>query len=160
MTNEKLNSVLLLENVRSMHNVGSLFRTADAMGVSKIVLAGYTPSPIDRFGRVVKEIQKTSLGAVDTVPWEHVLHAADAIRAYKQDGYQIVVLEQDARSVSLASVHMRAPYVLVVGNEVDGVSREVRDVADIIVEIPMHGSKESLNVSVAGGIALWQLSRD
>lgn len=150
---------MLLENVRSMHNVGSLFRTADAMGVSKIVLAGYTPAPIDRFGRVVKEIQKTSLGAVDTVPWEHVPRAVDTIRAYKQDGYRIVVLEQDTRSVPLANVHVRAPYILVVGNEVDGVSHEVCDAADTIIEIPMRGAKESLNVSVAAGIALWQLTQ-
>lgn len=151
--------VLVLENIRSMHNVGSLFRTADAMGVVKIILVGYTPQPIDRFGRVVKEIQKTSLGAVDTVPWEHITDTQSALSKYKAQGYTIVVVEQDARSIPLQKVFAADKMVVVLGNEVDGVSDATRAMADTIAEIPMHGAKESLNVSVAGGIALWQLVR-
>lgn len=140
-----------------MHNVGSLFRTADAMCVSKMILVGYTPQPTDRFGRVVKEIQKTSLGAVDTVPWEHYEHIESVLNQYKQAGYTTVVLEQDARSVPLQKVIATEKMVVVLGNEVEGVSDAARAMSDTIAEIPMHGAKESLNVSVAGGIALWAL---
>lgn len=140
-----------------MHNVGSLFRTADAMGVSKMILVGYTPQPIDRFGRVVKEIQKTSLGAVDTVSWEHHEHIESVLNQYKQAGYATIVLEQDARSVLLQNLEVTEKMLLVLGNEVDGVSEATRAQADAIAEIKMFGAKESLNVSVAGGIALWHL---
>lgn len=150
---------LVLENVRSMHNVGSLFRTADAFGVSRMMLSGYTPAPIDRFGRVVKEIQKTSLGAIDMVPWEHVPDACAEVRRLKEAGHMVVVLEQDARSVSLSEAVVSGDTVLVLGNEVDGVSLSMRQLADMIIEIPMQGKKESLNVSVAGGIALFALTR-
>ena len=150
---------LVLENVRSMHNVGALFRTADAFGVSCIMLGGYTPAPIDRFGRVVKEIQKTSLGAIDMVPWEHVPDACAEVRRLKEAGHMVVVLEQDARSVSLSEAVVSGDTVLVLGNEVDGVSLSMRQLADMIIEIPMQGKKESLNVSVAGGIALFALTR-
>lgn len=150
---------LVLENVRSMHNVGALFRTADAFGVSCIMLGGYTPAPIDRFGRVVKEIQKTSLGAIEMVPWEHVPDACAEVRRLKEAGHMVVVLEQDARSVSLSEAVVSGDTVLVLGNEVDGVSLPMRELADMIIEIPMQGKKESLNVSVAGGIALFALTR-
>ncbi len=150
---------LVLENVRSMHNVGALFRTADAFGVSCIMLGGYTPAPIDRFGRVVKDIQKTSLGAIEMVPWEHVPDACAEVRRLKEAGHMVVVLEQDARSVSLSEAVVSGDTVLVLGNEVDGVSLPMRELADMIIEIPMQGKKESLNVSVAGGIALFALTR-
>jgi len=142
-----------------MHNVGSLFRTADAFGVARMMLGGYTPAPIDRFGRVVKEIQKTSLGAIDMVPWEHVSDACAEVRILKETGHMVVVLEQDARSVPLSEAVVSGDTVLVLGNEVDGVSLPMRELADMIIEIPMQGKKESLNVSVAGGIALFALTR-
>ena len=147
--------ILFLENVRSQHNVGSLFRTADAFGVTRIVLAGYTPTPVDRFGRKVKDIEKTSLGATEMVPWEQASDAVGAVVTLKEAGYTILVLEQDIRSVSLASFCTPERFVLVLGNEVEGVSESLRTLADAIIEIPMLGAKESLNVSVAGGIALY-----
>lgn len=148
---------IILDNIRSAHNVGSIFRTAEGAGVSKIYLLGYTPAPIDRFGRPVAEIKKTSLGASDMITWEHVENnkSDDLIVRLKSEGVQIVAVEQSPRSVSLSELERAQKVCYVLGNEIDGVSKKFLDLSDCIVEIPLHGRKESLNVSVAAGIVLF-----
>jgi tRNA G18 (ribose-2'-O)-methylase SpoU len=146
---------VLLDDVRSMQNVGSIFRSADAMGVEKIILSGYTPRPPHR------DIQKTALGATETVAWEGVEDAVACLGALKNEGYHIVAVEQTHRSTPL---HRFLPepgrgYVLVMGNEVDGVQDAVLDLCDTVLEIPQVGAKHSLNVSVTAGVVLWELAR-
>jgi 23S rRNA (guanosine2251-2'-O)-methyltransferase len=150
--------ILVIENVRSAHNVGSLFRSADGAAVSKIFLYGYTPTPTDRFGRVQKEIHKTSLGAVDSISWAHIPTEeilVSTLSAHKKSGYILVALEQTPQSIPLRDFVVPEKVVYIVGNEIDGVSRTLLGLADAVVEIPMKGIKESLNVSVAGGILLF-----
>lgn len=147
---------LILHNIRSTHNVGSIFRTADAAGVSKIYLTGYTPSPLDRFGRVQKDIAKTALGAQDYIPWE-VDEIGEVLKKLKEEGNSIVSIEQDARAVSVYDFNLPKKCALIFGNEVRGVSKQLRDKSDAVVEIPMYGKKESLNVSVTVGVTLFVL---
>lgn len=149
---------IILDNLRSAHNVGSIFRTADGAGVEKLYLVGTTPTPIDRFGRQVPEIKKTSLGASEFVSWEHSDTAglASLIDRLKQDGFEIVAIEQGERSISLYDFSPGAKTCYVLGNEIDGVGKACLQAADRVVEIPMRGQKESLNVSVAAGIVLFQ----
>lgn len=147
--------VLLLHNIRSAHNVGSIFRTADAAGVSRVLLSGYTPLPTDRFGRAQNEIAKTALGAERSVPWERVRSPRALITRLRRDGWSVIGVEQDRRSVDYRTYRYPKKAVLVFGNEVRGISPELRGACDALVEIPMRGSKESLNVSVAAGIALF-----
>ena len=147
---------ILLHNIRSAHNVGSIFRTADGAGVGRIYLSGYTPRPLDRFGRVQPEIEKTSLGASAIVPWEDLKNdPLPTLQELTRAGVTVVAIEQDPRAVSLYDFTPPEDVVYVFGNEIEGVSSELLDVADVIVEIPMHGTKESLNVSVAAGIILF-----
>ncbi len=150
--------VLVLHNIRSVHNVGSMFRTADAAGVSKIILSGYTPTPLDRFGRLRLDLAKVALGAEKTIPWEHTAAAAPALVRLQQAGYLLLAIEQSPNSVSLFDWHPPSPsqpLALIVGNEVRGLSPAILKQCDAILEIPMRGAKESLNVSVAAGIALF-----
>mgnify|MGYP001597405629 CR=1 FL=1 len=149
---------IFLDNIRSALNVGSIFRTADGAGVSKIYLGGYTPAPIDRFGRVQEEIKKTSLGASETVQWESVPeNAAPALLArLKAEGFQIVAVEQDPRAISIYDFKASGKICYIFGNEINGVRLELLDIADEVIHIPMHGEKESLNVAVAVGIVLFQ----
>ncbi|MEY3783693.1 MAG: hypothetical protein RLZZ230_15 [Candidatus Parcubacteria bacterium] len=146
---------LILENIRSAHNVGSIFRTADGAGVSKIFLIGYTPDPLDRFGRVQPEIKKTSLGASAEIAWEHRATAAEVIVELKALGVQIVAVEQAPASIMLQALIVPTAVAYIFGNEVEGVSLDTLALADVTVEIPMLGIKESLNVSVATGIVLY-----
>jgi 23S rRNA (guanosine2251-2'-O)-methyltransferase len=146
---------LILENIRSAHNVGSIFRTADGAGVEKIFLVGHTPAPIDRFGRIQAEITKTSLGASATMPWEKSDSIIDTIGNLQNKGIKVVAVEQAIGSISLSNFVTPSKVAFVVGNEITGVSREALDLADSIVEITMRGHKESLNVSVATGIVLF-----
>ena len=154
---------LVLDNIRSAENVGSMFRTADAFGVAHLYLCGYTPAPIDRFGRPNPKIAKTALGAQLSVAWSAVPDVCECVAELKKEGVTVIALEQDSRSVPLTSV--RGPgleqkgWALVVGNEVLGVDPRALDLVDTIVHIPMRGAKESLNVSVAAGIALYALTR-
>ncbi len=148
---------LILHNIRSAENVGSMFRSADAFGVSKVYLTGYTPAPIDRFQRPVHKIAKTALGGEKSVAWEQG-DAAEVIAKLKASGVRVVALEQDSRSVSLVSYMVPTQAALIVGNEVTGVEPEVLALADDVVEIEMRGEKESLNVAVAAGIALFHLT--
>lgn len=146
---------LILENIRSAYNVGAMFRTADGAGVSKIFLIGYTPAPTDRFGRIQSEIKKTSLGASESVPWEHHLDAQLVIEQLQAEGVSVIALEQADNAVSLTSFIVPEKVAYVVGNEVDGVSDESLRLVEQVVYIPMWGTKESLNVSVATGIILY-----
>ncbi|HVV15211.1 MAG TPA: TrmH family RNA methyltransferase [Candidatus Paceibacterota bacterium] len=152
-------SALILHNIRSVHNVGSIFRTADAAGVSKVLLSGYTPAPVDRFNLPRKDFSKVSLGAEKTIPWEQTKTLAAAVSRLKKEGFYIVAVEQDKSSSSLFEFKgpKDKPLALVLGNEVRGVSKQSLKLVDAIVEIPMRGKKESLNVSVAAGIATFVL---
>ena len=149
-------SVLILENIRSVENTGSIFRTAKRFGVSKIILIGTTPTPIDRFGRKRRDFAKVSLGAED-LEWEYQKQSLTVINELKNDGFQIISLEQDSRAKSLKDFKAPEQFALVVGNEVTGISKEILDISDTILEIPVQGGKKSLNVSVATGVALFML---
>jgi len=153
--------VLVLHNIRSIHNVGSIFRTADAAGVSRIILSGYTPTPLDRFNDPRKDFIKVSLGAEKSVPWSTVKTLRPTLTRLKKDGYTILALEQSSVSTPLFSYKSKKDEraVLIVGNEVRGIAKGTLALADHIVEIPMRGKKESLNVSVAAGVALFALTK-
>jgi len=148
---------LILDNIRSSHNVGSIFRTADALGISKIYLVGYTPKPVDRFGRASKEISKTALGAEKNILWEAVDLIAPIIVQLKKDGFQIVAIEQSPESVDYKKVRLGEKTALILGNEVEGIAPGILSLSDIIAEIPMQGKKESLNAAVAFGVAGFRL---
>jgi len=145
----------ILHNIRSAHNVGSVFRTADAAGVSKIFLTGYTPSPIDRFGREQGEIAKTSLGATHTVPYESVPDIHALIARLKEEGTRLVAIEQTGEAKEYRTASLKEDTAFIFGNEVTGIEPEVLEVCDTHLMIPMAGSKESLNVSVCAGIILF-----
>lgn len=148
---------ILLHNIRSAHNVGSIFRTADASGAAAVHLSGYTPRPLDRFGRASPGIAKTALGAELTVPWRYRVSPQAIIADARARGLRVVGIEQDERAADYRTLSSEAPVLLLLGNEVRGLSRALRDVCDELVEIPQYGSKESLNVSVAAGIVLFRL---
>ena len=142
---------VVLDNVRSAHNVGSAFRSADAFKADKVVLCGICAVPPSA------EIHKTALGAEDSVPWEHFDRTADAVEALRAEGYTLVSVEQTVHSVSLESFRPEPGnrYAIVFGNEVEGVGQDVVDASDLSLEIPQWGTKHSLNVSVTVGIVLW-----
>lgn len=146
---------IILEDIRSAYNVGAIFRTADAAGVAKVFLVGYTPAPIDRFGRVQPEIEKTSLSASATMPWEQVATTKEIIERLQGDGVTVVAVELAQGSVPLKDFKEPEQVAYIVGNEVKGVTPETLAAADVIVELPMLGQKESLNVSVTAGIVLY-----
>jgi len=150
-------SILILPDIRSSYNVGALFRTADAAGISKIYLVGITPSPIDRFGRLRSDIAKAALGAEKTVPWEHVEVIGTLITKLKKEGFQIIAIEQSNTATDYKKVKTSAKVAFVLGPEVTGLSSAILKKCDVVAEIPMRGGKESLNVSVAGGIALFRM---
>jgi len=152
--------ILILHNIRSVHNVGSIFRTADAAGVSRIILSGYTPTPLDRFGRERGDFNKVSLGAEKTVPWTQVKTLGPTLTKLKKENCVLVAIEQDTNSQNLFDWKPSPKdreFAVIVGNEVRGVSKALLKKCDVILEIPMHGTKESLNVSVTAGIALFTL---
>jgi len=154
--------IIVLDSVRSAHNVGSIFRTADAVGVQKIYLCGVTPTPQDRFGRPSQRIAKVSLGAEHSVNWEHSPDVSIVIKKLQADSYRVIALEQQKGSSMIWDMDPVAPdskIALVLGSEVDGLSTAALALADKTIEIPMHGKKESLNVSVAFGIAIYWLLR-
>ena len=147
--------VVVLDNIRSAHNVGSAFRSADSFKIDKVFLCGISavpPSP---------EIHKSALGAEDSVPWEHVGDTLEAVSRLRDEGYEIISVEQTVSSVKLDTFR-RIPsrkYALIFGNEVSGVRQDVVDASDYSLEIPQYGTKHSLNVSVSVGIVLWEFSR-
>ena len=147
---------LVLDNIRSAHNVGSAFRSADAFGVDKVFLCGISAAPPS------PEIHKTALGAEDSVPWEYCANTMDAVRRLKEEGYTVLSVEQTEHSLKLGRDFRRTrgqKLALVFGNEVDGVRQDVVDESDAALEIPQSGTKHSLNVSVAVGVVLWELVR-
>lgn len=150
---------ILLHNIRSTHNVGSIFRTADASGVSKIYLSGYTPAPIDRFGRERGDISKVSLGAEKTIPWESISKIDEFIEKIKKQKIMIIGVEQDSRSIDYKKIKLSKENLIIFGNEVDGIEKEILNNCNKIVEIPMLGKKESLNVSVVAGIILYGVQK-
>ncbi len=152
---DKIPVVLVLDNIRSAHNVGSFFRTADAFRISHIYLCGITAQPPSN------EIRKTALGATESVSWGYQEFTEDIVRELKQRGFEVVALEQVDEPLMLEDFQISAqkPVALVFGNEVKGVQQKVLDICDYAVEIPQYGTKHSLNVSVSGGIAIWEVFR-
>lgn len=145
--------IVILDNIRSMNNVGSVFRTADAFLLEAICLCGYTPQPPHR------DIQKTALGATETVDWLHYNNTIDAIADVKKRGYLVYAVEQVVDSISLETLPIPSqPIAIVMGNEVSGVDDVVLQMCDGCLEIPQLGSKHSLNISVAAGIVIWKLT--
>ena len=145
--------IIIAHNIRSLHNVGSIFRSADVFAVEKIYLTGYTGNPPQ------KEIAKTALGSEDRVTWEKVEDIFPLIEKLRSDGYQVIGLETGEGVQPLGSLPSHKPIALVLGNEVTGIESEVVKKLDGLAEIPMLGPKKSLNVSVAAGIAMFELSR-
>ncbi|MDR1300537.1 MAG: TrmH family RNA methyltransferase [Candidatus Nomurabacteria bacterium] len=155
--------VLILHNIRSVHNVGSIFRTADGFGVSKIYLSGYTPNWHDALphvqAKILRQIYKTALGAEKIVVSEYVAKTTTLIKNLRASGFRIVGLEQDPHSVRINEYSAPKKVALLLGEEVHGIEPNLRDLCDDLVEIQMRGQKESFNVSVATGIALYELRR-
>lgn len=181
-TADKLPLVMVLDNVRSLHNVGSVLRTADAFRLQGVYLCGITGAPDGRpavqpgepstgSGQArpnpnIAEIHKTALGAEDSVDWHYLPSTMDAVRQLRSEGYTIVAIEQCERSVMLnewrgweTSPQERKKYAFIMGNEVHGVAQDVVDAADLVIEIPQYGTKHSLNVSVTAGIVMWEVLR-
>jgi len=153
--------VVVLYNVRSLNNVGSIFRTADAAGVEKIYLCGTTPSPVDIFGKPRQQLTKVSLGAEKYVKWEKVKSATRIIDKLKKQGYKISAIEQSKKSIpyyKLQTKNLKQKTALILGNETKGLPSSILKRADKILEIPMQGKKESLNVAVAFGIVVFHLA--
>lgn len=152
---EKIPLVVVLDNVRSMHNVGSVFRTSDGFLIEGIYLCGYTPQPPHR------DINKTALGATETVTWSYFNSTMEAVHSLREKGFRILAVEQAENSISLEKLGWdgKSPLALVFGNEVEGVAQEVIDQCDGCLEIPQWGMKHSLNISVAAGIVLWEMVR-
>lgn len=156
---------LILHNIRSNYNVGSIFRTADAVGVSKIFLTGYTPAPKDRFGREVKEISKTALGAEKNIKWEKTKNISTLIKKFKKEKILVIGVEQSKKSVDYKKISAKGGLafsrkgnmIFIFGNEVNGLPKTVLNKCDVVAEIPMKGKKESLNVSVSAGVVLFRI---
>jgi len=154
-SSEKLPFVVVLDNIRSLNNIGSVFRTSDAFLIDHIYLCGITASPPN------KEIHKTALGATDSVDWSYAESTKEAVEELKKEGYHIVSIEQVEQSVSLLDFKIEAnkKYAFIFGHEVKGVQQEIVDLSDTCVEIPQYGTKHSLNISVSAGVVLWEMFR-
>ena len=146
--------VVVLDNIRSMHNVGSVFRTADAFLLSGLYLCGYTPCPPHR------DIHKTALGATETVDWKYFDSGMSAIQSLKAEGFKIIAVEQVENSIPLHDFahHPESQLAVIFGNEVTGIDEALLELCDCFIEIPQFGMKHSLNISVAAGIVLWALA--
>jgi len=153
---DKIPVVVILDNIRSLNNVGSVFRTSDAFRIEKIILCGFTATPPS------KEIHKTALGAEDSVNWEYTENTEDAVTKLKQDSYIVCSIEQVENSIMLPNfkIEKQKKYALVFGNEVKGVQQSVIDLSDHSIEIPQEGTKHSLNISVSAGIVLWDFYKE
>lgn len=147
---EKTPIIIVLDNVRSFNNVGSVFRSSDAFRIEAVYLCGITPQPPHR------DIQKTALGATETVEWKYFEETVDAVKSLKENGWQIWAVEQVENSISLENTIPSPKTALIMGNEVEGVEQEVIDLCDGCIEIPQIGSKHSLNISVSTGVVLWE----
>ncbi|MCF7865769.1 MAG: TrmH family RNA methyltransferase [Candidatus Pacebacteria bacterium] len=177
-SNNSMKVVVVLPDIRSSYNVGSIFRTCDAVGVSEIVLAGYSPRPVDKFNRPQKEIAKTALGAEKDVPWVYKDSSLKALRDLKNEGFRIIAVEQTERSIDYKvffkdlfkrnknkkgkktksnNLMQEIKLAIVFGTEVTGIPKGLLKLCDDCIDIPMKGNKESLNVSVSAGIILYEL---
>ena len=156
-TKKETNSILILPDIRSAINIGAMFRTADAVGISKIYLTGFTPRPTDKFGRIQKDIAKSALGAETWIPWEYKEKIIPLLSSLKKDGYVIVAIEQDKRAIDYRRIRIHDNIAIIMGPEVTGLNKNILDKCDFIAQIPMYGKKESLNVSVAAGVALFRI---
>jgi len=154
--NQKEN-IVILHNIRSVENVGAMFRTADAAGIDKIYLTGYTPTPLDRFGRKRGDLAKSALGAEEYVKWEFKKSLPALLRSFRRKNFLIIGIEQAENSIDYKKVKLQHKNVFLVGEEVAGISKGILKKCDIVAEIPMRGKKESLNVSVALGIVLFRI---
>lgn len=152
---EKLPLIIVLDNIRSLHNVGSVFRTADAFRLQGVWLCGITACP------PAAEIHKTALGAEDSVSWEYFEGTLDAVKRLQREGYEVLAVEQVEGSLKLNTFRIDPAkrYALILGNEVKGVRQDVVDAADAALEIPQYGTKHSMNVSVTAGIVMWEFER-
>ncbi len=151
----KMPVTIVLDNVRSQHNIGAAFRSADAFAAERIILCGICATPPSA------EIHKSALGAENTIPWEYFEESSNAVKKLKEEGYEIISVEQTENSTLLNNIKpvIDKKYALVFGNEVKGVKQEVVDVSDLVLEIPQHGTKHSINVSVSIGVVLWEFSK-
>ena len=151
--------IAVLDNLRSVYNVGSIFRTANAAGIVKLILCGTTPTPLDKYGEKRSDFAKVALGAEDTVMWEYCDSTEDALKICKEEGHYIIAIEQDKRAVDYKSVSVgvKDDVTFVIGPEVTGMTQDVLALCDVIAEIPMVGSKESLNVTIAFGVAVYRI---
>lgn len=156
-SNMKNELYLILHNIRSIYNTASIFRTADGAGVKKIFLSGYTPKPIDEFGKIRDDFRKISLGAEKTIEWEYVKNINNLIIRLKKEKIKIIALEQAEGAINCKKFKPKFPLALILGNEVRGVPQNILNKCDAVIEIPMRGKKESLNVSVAVGIAVYEI---
>lgn len=148
---KKTPMILVLDNIRSLNNIGSVFRTADAFLIQKIYLCGITATPPH------KDIHKTALGATESVEWEYAEHTLDVVSELKKNGVQVISIEQADEAIGLQTFSVRSneTYALIFGNEVKGVAQEVVSASDTVIEIPQFGTKHSLNISVSAGIVVW-----
>lgn len=153
---QKIPVVVVLDNIRSLNNIGSVFRTADAFLIEKIFLCGITATPPH------KDITKTALGATESVDWEYAQDTLSLIQRLKNEDYQVLSIEQAEASTSLADLHIHTQhkYALVFGNEVKGVQQSVVSESDLVIEIPQFGTKHSLNISVSAGVVLWEVFKN
>ena len=152
-------AVVVLPDIRSSYNIGSIFRTSDAVGVNRVILSGYSPCPTDKFNRPQKEIAKTALGAELHIPWTYVKSTKVVLSKLKEEGFQIIAIEQSENSKDYRKVKLKKKVAFVFGNEVNGLSKDILSLCDVVAEISMNGMKESLNVSVSAGIALFHMLR-
>ncbi|MEI6810460.1 MAG: TrmH family RNA methyltransferase [Candidatus Nomurabacteria bacterium] len=151
--------IVVIDNLRSVYNVGSIFRTANAVGIDKIILCGTTPTPLDKWGDKRSDFAKVALGAEDVVAWEYESSITEALKKLKEEGCYIIAIEQDEKSVDYKTIELgkQNSVAFVIGSEVDGMSKENLEICDVIAEIPMLGTKESLNVTIAFGIAVYRI---
>ena len=151
--------IAILDNLRSVYNVGSIFRTANAAGIEKIILCGTTPTPLDTKGVRRSDFAKVALGAEDTLQWEYKEDTKNTLQELKKSGFYTIAFEQDAKSIDYknVSVEGRENIGFILGQEVTGISRDILDECDVIAEIPMLGTKESLNVTIAFGIGVYRV---
>lgn len=151
--------VAVLDNIRSVYNVGSIFRTCNAVGIERVILCGITPTPLDRKGRHRSDFAKVALGAEDRVLWEYCETTDAALQKLKEEDFHIIAIEQDKKSIDYKSVSIKGKKDLafVIGTEVEGMKKETLKQCDIVAEIPMLGTKESLNVTIAFGIAVYRI---
>ncbi len=158
---KEVENILILPDIRSAINIGAMFRTADAIGISKIYLTGFSPRPTDKFGRIQKDIAKSALGAENFIKWEYKKSLVIVINKLKKEGYKIIAIEQDKKAIDYRKVStLGKKTVIIMGPEVTGLSQSILNKCDTIAQIPMHGQKESLNVSVACGVALFRILRN